>query len=604
MNLLRPLLLAAIPALFLQWTSPVFAQEEAKKLPGTIAVFELDRPVTDKPTPDDPLFGSVGGESLRALLGRLEKAAEDDDVAAIVLLGNGSLGTGQVEELAAGIRAAAQHKPVYAHADSISTSAYATISGASRISLSPTADAWVTGIYGEQMYLRGLLDMLGVEPDFLTCGDFKSAAETFMRTGPSDEAAAMTKWLYDGIYDGLKTTIAAGRGVDQEKVELWIDQGLYSAETAQQAGLTDAVETREQLTAFVKKTHGLAVKFDRKYGRKSGPNIDLNNPFAALQLWAQILSGPQKRRATKDTIAIVHIDGPIMLGKATVSPFGSLEGAYSEPIRKAFDQLAAEPRVRGVVVRVNSPGGSATASEIMLQAIMELQEQKPVVVSMGDYAASGGYYVSCRANRIFANANTITGSIGVVAGKLATQKLWNRVGITFEPIERGEKAGLLYSSTPFAPHERDELQGWMDAIYEVFKSHVTTGRGDHLDKPIDEIAGGRVYTGAQALELGLVDELGGLDDAISYLVDELDLDDYEIDTVPRAQSMFELLFEDISPQQQKDDRRLSAGLWSALEPTLNSLDPYRVKMVQDALLQLEFLTQERVMLIAPVIRIR
>lgn len=602
---LKQLIISAAMVVYLTTAiSPTFAQDSEKKAPGTIAVFDLNGSITDAPTPDDPIFGSVGSESLRSLIERLEKAGKDADVAAVVLLGQSSLGTALSQELAEAIRETAKLKPVYAHADSLTTNSYATISGASKICVSPTGDVWINGIYGEQMYLRGLFDMLGVQPDFLTCGDYKSAAETFMRTGPSKEAAEMTKWLYDGIYEGLKSTIAQGRGVESAQVELWINQGLYSAETAKVAKLTDAVKTRDELTADIKQLHGVTVKFDRLYGKKTGPEIDFNNPFAAFQLWAEILSGPKTKKSTKDAIAIVHIDGPIALGKKQVSPFGGAEGAFSEEIRKALNAVGAEPRIRGVVIRVNSPGGSATASEIMLQAITELQKKKPVVVSMGNYAASGGYYVSCRADRIFASPNTITGSIGVVAGKLATAKLWNRVGINFEPIERGEKAGILHSSKPFKAEDREELQAWMNSIYEVFKNHVTEGRKEKLSEEIDTIAGGRVYTGTQALELGLVDEIGSLDDAIQYLVSDLKLEDYEIRTEPRTQNFLETLMEDLSPKKTDNDKRLSIGLWSALEPTLQQLDPQRMRMVQEALLQLDFLAEERVMLTIPVMWIR
>lgn len=585
-------------------TSPCFGQEKQEKKPETVAVFDLSRSVTDKPTPDDPLFGSVGGESLRSLTNRMKKAATDDDVAAIVLLGSPSLGTGLNQELATAIRNTAKAKTVYAHADSLMTSGYAALSGASKIYASPTGDIWVTGIYGEQMYLRGLLDMISVQPDFLTCGDYKSAAETFMRKEPSQEAAEMNKWLYDGIFAGLKQTIADGRKVKAKQVDEWINQGLFSAESAAEAKLIDGVMTREQLTAQIKEEHGVTVKFDKKYARKSGPDIDLNNPFAAFKLWAEILAGPQKRRSTKDAIVVVHIDGAIMLGKKQVSPFGATEGAFSEEIRKTLDKLAVEPRVRGVVMRVNSPGGSATASEIMLQAITNLQTKKPVVVSMGNYAASGGYYVSCKANRIFANPNTITGSIGVVAGKLATNQMWNRIGINMVPIERGEKAGILYSSKPFEPEAKEELQGWMDSIYGVFKEHVTTGREGKLTKEIDDLAGGRVYTGAQALELGLVDELGTLDDAISYLVKDLKLEDYEVRSEPSAVNFLETLFEDLSPSKDDNNRRLSLGVWSTIEPTLKHVDPMRVKILQQALLQLDMIVSERVMLTAPVMLIQ
>lgn len=602
MDLFRFRFVAALLAMTIPAWSTANAQDEKK--PGTIAVFDLSKTITDKPTPDDPLFGSVGGESLRSLTGRMEKAVKDDEVAAIVLLGTPALGSGLTQELAVAIRETASEKPVYAHVDSLKTAGYTAISGATKICVSPTGDVWVNGIYGEQMYLRGLLDMVSVQPDFLTCGAYKSAAEQFMRKGPSEEAQEMNKWLYDSIFSGIKETIAAGRDVDATQVDKWIHQGLFSAETAKAAKLTDEVMTREQLTAHIKKEHGVTVKFDKKYAKKSGPEIDLNNPFAAFKLWAEILAGPQTRRSTKDAIVIVHIDGAIYLGDKQVSPFGAADGAFSEEIRKALDKLAAEPRVRGVVIRVNSPGGSATASEIMLQAILELQEKKPVVVSMGNYAASGGYYVSCKAQRIFANPNTITGSIGVVAGKLATADMWNRVGINFVPIERGDKAGILYSSRPFEPEARDELQAWMDSIYGVFKNHVTTGRKDKLTKEIEDIAGGRVYTGTQALELGLVDELGTLDDAVAYLAADLKLEDFEVRTEPQMKNFLETLFEDMNANKSENGKRLSLGVWSAIAPAMQHIDPVRVRMVQQALLQLDVLATERVMLTAPVMLIR
>ncbi|MCA8995495.1 MAG: signal peptide peptidase SppA [Planctomycetaceae bacterium] len=590
--------------------APLFchaAEDEAvpsKRQPTVVAVFELDSPITERPTADDPLFGTIGAESLRSFLKRIESAGKDDNVAAVVLLaGSTSLELSQTEELHQVLTAVREKKPVYAHADSVMTGAYATLSAASRLSMSPTGDCWVTGLYGEQVFLKGLLDMLRVEADFLTCGEFKSAAEMFTRSEPSPEAAEMTKWMYDSIFETTLQLISAGRDVDLEQARSWIDEGLYSSESAKEKGLIDEVETREELTTFIKREHGATIRFDKAYGRKSGPEIDLNNPFAALQLWAQILNGPKKTRSTRNSVAVVYLDGAISLGDPGTSPFAAAEGVYSEKVRATLNEIAAEPRIRAVVLRVNSPGGSATASEIILQSVMDLQQRKPVVVSMGEVAASGGYYVSCRANRIFADASTLTGSIGVVAGKLATQKMWERIGVNFHPIQRGERAGMLLSSRAFEPDERDELQSWMDEVYGVFKTHVTEGRGDRLKKPIDEIAGGRVYTGQQALDLGLVDAIGTLQDAIDYAAEEANLEDgFEIRTFPEATNFLESLFADLSDKSKDDEKRLSASLSSAVTDLLKHLDPRRAEMVQSALLQLEILERERVMLTSPVIR--
>lgn len=177
---------------------PVHADDSSG--PATVAVFSFDKSITEKPASDDPLFGSVGAETLHSLITRLDKAAEDDDVKAVVLLaGSTSLAYAQTEEVRAAIdRIKKAGKKVYAHADSLRTAQYALLCGASRLSVSPTGDVWVTGLYGEQLYVRGLLDLLGVKPDFLTCGDYKSAGEMFTRTGPSPESEEMFKWLYDG----------------------------------------------------------------------------------------------------------------------------------------------------------------------------------------------------------------------------------------------------------------------------------------------------------------------------------------------------------------------------------------------------------------------
>ncbi|SFI53234.1 protease-4 [Planctomicrobium piriforme] len=594
--LLAGLILATFTAAGLQ-------AAEAKPATPVVAVFELHGQITDKPPAEDPLLGNIGAESLQSLLTRLKKAGKDEAVAAVVvLLDSVSLSTAQVEELRQTLREVGEKKPVYAHADSVTTKTYALLTAANRVSMSPTGDVWVNGLAMEELYVRGLLDMLGVQPEFLTCGKYKSAAEMFMRKESSPEALEMHNWLLDSLFTSVVDMIAVSRKVEPAVVKKWIDQGLYSSETAKEANLIDAVESREELLAFLKTTHGATLKLDKSFGKKKAPDIDLENPFAMMQIWAQLLSESQPTKSTKNAIAVVHIDGPIMLGKAESSLLGSSDGAYSESIRKALDKVADEPRIRAVVLRVDSPGGSATASEIMLKAVRNVQTQKPVIVSMGGVAASGGYYVSCRGSRIFADATTITGSIGVVAGKLATDAMWTRIGVNFDQLERGKRAGIMTSDKPWTADEKQELQKWMDSVYGVFKQHVVDGRGDKLKKPIEDMAGGRVFTGKQALELGLVDEIGSLNDAIAYTAKQVNLEDYEIRTFPEQKNFIEQLLADLG-DQKKDDKRLSTGLWSAIAPALQTLDPERAAMIRQALLQLDCLQSERVMLTSPVLRL-
>jgi len=578
---------------------PIFAAEE-KAPPDTLAVFEFHGQITDRPPVEDPLFGNLHAESLQSLLTRLKKASMDDKVAGVVvLLDEAGLRSAQIEELRQVLKLVKEKKPVYAHADSVKTGTYLLLTTASRASVAPTGDLWITGLYLEELYLRGLLDMLGVRPDFLTCGKYKSAAEMFMRKEASPEASEMHDWLIESLYENMVAMIAENRGVGKDDARAWIDRGIYSAEAAHDAKLIDAVESREELLTFLKKTHGTTVKLNKSYGKKTSPEIDFNNPFAMLQLWAKLLDDSRSSsKSTRNSIAVVHVDGAISLGRPTSSLFGSEEGAYSETIRKALDQVAEEPRVRAVVLRVNSPGGSAVASEIILKAVRNVQTHKPVIVSMGNVAASGGYYVSSRANRIFADSTTITGSIGVVAGKLATDGMWQRIGVNFTGIQRGKHAALMRSSKPWTDAEKQELQKWMDEIYGVFKGHVTEGRQGKLKKPIDDLAGGRVYTGAQALELGLVDEIGSLNDAITYAAKEVHLEDYELRTYPEHKNFIEQLMDETG-QKKKDEKRLSTRWQIPLEPLLEGIDPERISLIHNAFQQLDCLREERIMLTSP-----
>ncbi|MGD9853502.1 MAG: signal peptide peptidase SppA [Planctomycetaceae bacterium] len=579
-----------------------------KPKPAEIAVFTLNGTIAEKPVPDDFPFSTMQGESLLQLIGRIDKAAGDDDVkAAVLLLKSPSIGTAQLDEFRTAIkRFRDAGKPIYAHADSLTTGSFALLAGASRISMVPTGDLFINGLYGEQLFLRGLFDKLGVKPDFLTCGSYKSAAEQFMRSGPSPESQEMTTWLYDGIYASIIRLIAEGRGVDEQKAKDWINVGLYSAERAKEQGIIDAVETRDEFEAHIKQQHGDDLKFDKKYGKKAGTSLDLNNPFAALQLWAQILSGPQTRKSTKDAVGIVYVEGPIMVGDPEASLLGAVEGAFSSPLRKALDEVAEDDTIKAVVLRVNSPGGSAVASDIILNATKRVAAKKPFVVSMGDVAGSGGYYVACGTDTIFADEATITGSIGVVAGKLVTTDMWKRWGINFSPVARGENAGILAGYKTFSDEEKVQFQSWMDEIYGVFKGHVTAARGDRLKKPLDDIAGGRVYTGKQALELGLVDQIGGLDAAIDFVADKADLEEgkYEIRVVPRPKNFLEEMFADLAPQSKDDGKKLSLELLGAFGPALEAADPERVALIKQALRQLDILHSEGVMLTMPVLDVR
>lgn len=612
---MRSLLLAGLALNLTMW-GPLTAQDASEgepKKPTEVAVFSLSGPITESPVADDMPFMFGGGipDSFLSLTTRLRRAAKDDDLAAVVFLptSNG-FGYAQSEEMRAVIKELrAGGKDVWVHVDALTTGMAATFSGATHVSVSPTGIVAIEGIYGEQLFLRGLFDKLGVQPDFITMGAYKSAAETFMRSAPSKESAEMTRWLYDSIFDSIVRGIAEGRGVSEKKARQLIDVGIYGADDALKAGVVDSVKFRAQFEAELKNKYGQDITFNKRYGKKSQQQVDLSSPFAVMQLWAELLGGGRRSTAPKkDAVAVIYVEGAIATGNSAPSLLGSTEGAFSEPIRKALDAAARDDSVKAVVLRVDSPGGSATASEIILDATRRVKARKPIIVSMGNVAASGGYYVSCGVDTIFADPATITGSIGVLSGKLVTTSLWDKTGINFVPVERGKNSNIFSSSAPFSDAQREQLAGWMNAVYGDFKEHVQKARGDRLAKPLEEMAGGRVFTGAQAKELGLVDELGGLSDAIAHIAKEAKLEKYEVRVIPRPKNFAELLMGDMSGGS-KPSRHLSAGmadspLWQTVLPLLQGLDPQRVDMVRQSIQQLEITNAERVSLTMPILSVR
>jgi protease-4 len=587
----------------------------AGKSDAVIPVFSLAGAISEAPADDTFSLSPSKIKTLKELTERMRKASKDPAVKAVVVLPQElEAGLAQIEELRqlmAEVRAAG--KEVYVHADSLSMKEYLLAAGATRISLVPTADLWLTGLHAEAPYLRGLLNLLGVQPDFLTCGAYKSAAEIFMREGPSPEAEKMENWLLDSLYETEIRLIAAGRRVDPARVKAWIDGGPYLAEKAKMAGLVDAVQSWQGLQAELKSKFGKDVSFDRKYGKAKQPALDVSSPWALFSVFGELLGETKKKKHTKDAIAIIYVDGPITLGGGDASPF---EGATagSTGIRRALDEAARDDSVKAVVLRVDSPGGSAVASDVILEATKQVKAKKPFVVSMGDVAGSGGYYVACGSDLIFADAGTITGSIGVVSGKLVTTPMWGKIGVKFKAYGRGANAGLLASDHAFNKDERARIQGWMDDIYGVFKGHVVAIRGKRLKKPIDDLAGGRVYTGQQALELGLVDRIGTMDDAIKHVAGLASLTKYEVRTIPEAKSFLEQWMEEISGSKE-DAHELDLGIPGPITgrgisfielamPYLRNLDRQRIAVIKTALGRLQLIQREGAVLMMPEFQLR
>lgn len=505
-------------------------------LPGTDRIVHLhlgDR-VSEQPFDEVPSIFTVPGYSLKGLVDRLDHARDDDSVKAVVLTMQAPLiGIGQIEELWTALQALADaDKPVYVHAGDIQTGGYALASGASHINVVPTDSVWLTGMQLQNFYVSELLDSLGIEAEMLQMGDFKAAGEMMTRDGPSEAASQNMEWLLDGLYGTIISMIAEGRGLDEQQVRALVDRGPFEAQDALDAGLVDSVSHLDEFLDTIRDEFGEDIYFDNHY---------LDTPKGRGGSF-----GTLAKSRYDSSVALIYVEGMIVRGYEQISPFGMGGGmAYSGDLVKTLEYALEHPDVHAVVLRVDSPGGSAVASEEILRGVTRLQEAgMPVVVSMGSTAASGGYYIACKADAIYADASTITASIGVVGGKIATEQLWDILGISWHSWKRGANADLLDFIHSFTPEQRAQIETWMSETYAAFTQHVQEGRGDKLKKPLEEMAGGRVYTGTQALELGLVDEIGGLADAIAKAAELADLQPgkYSLRILPEYMTFWETFF--------------------------------------------------------------
>ncbi|MCF7972343.1 MAG: signal peptide peptidase SppA [Phycisphaerae bacterium] len=583
------------------------AVEVEKKTPAQVVHLHLSGVLSESSMADSPI--QIGGMALRQLVKHLDRISQDAEVRALVLTYDSmSFGFAQLEEMRTALnKVRSQGKTIYVHAEGMTTGVYALLCAGDHLSVAPASTLMLTGLYSESMYLKGLLDRVGIQADFLSLGDYKSAAETMTRTGPSDAAQANLDWLLDGLYDSLAGMIAQSRAMEIQEVKALIDQGPFLAEDALKHGLIDAVETRPAFLKRIEKDLGGAVFFNNRYGRKQGPKINMSSPFGLFSALSELLKAPQ-RAAQKETIAVVYVEGAIVPGYGEAGFFGSVSGAFSGNIRKALETAAKDDSVKAVVMRIDSPGGSAEASEVILSAARAVQSCKPFVVSMGNTAASGGYYVACAADAIYADSATVTGSIGVVGGKLVTQGLWDKLGVNWVDHKRGAHADLFNSARSFSAEQRDVVQSQMQSIYEIFKDHVVKGRGYRLRKDINDMAGGRVYTGKQALELGLVDYLGGLEQAIACAAEKASLTEYDVRVVPEPTDFITQLMEELAGTSDRSTD-ISLAMTKAMISPLGSQDslldllqktePKRAQILIQALLRIQLMRQENVIMMMP-----
>ncbi len=508
--------------------------------PGSYLVFDLKLNLADTPVNlDETGLGALlsGGEvtqtlQLRQVTRALREAAGDKRISGVFLTGSlqpMGYGTGfaalkEVRAALAEFKAAG--KPVIAYLDYATTRDLYVAAGATDLSLDPYGTLLMPGLASEPMFYAGAFERFGVGVQVTKSGVYKSYAEPFVRKDLSPENREQLQKLLGDLWGDLIADVAADRKMSVADVQRVVDdEGIIRPEVAVKAGLVDRLAYKDECISKLKKATGQTSP-DEPFTQ-----IDLTDYIGTL---AMDTTG-KIAASSKGTIAVVYAEGGIVDGEGREGEVGGDD--FSREIRR----LRQDEEVKAIVIRVNSPGGSAAASEHIQREIRLAQESKPVVISMGSYAASGGYWISAYSKRIFAEPTTITGSIGVVGIHFDIQKLANDLGFTWDSVKTGKHADLMTISRPKSPEELAIFQHMVDWTYGEFIRKVAEGR--RLDQAaVRKIAEGRVWSGAEAVKLGLVDELGGLDAAIAFAAKVAGIGPhFKLQEFPEAQSWTEKL---------------------------------------------------------------
>ncbi|HEU5160539.1 MAG TPA: signal peptide peptidase SppA [Streptosporangiaceae bacterium] len=460
--------------------------------------------------PADPLAAFLARRKthLRDVLDGIRRGAADPRVHALVVRVSGGVGLAITQDLRDAVRAFRDAgKLTVAWTESFGETGRGTVpyylaTAFERVNLQPTGYLGVTGVALEEPFFRGALDKLGVTPRFGKRHEYKTAANSFVERKYTPEHEEMSKRLVTSIGAQIVAGVAAGRGLTEKRVRELVDSGPLLAAEALEAGLVDRLCYRDEVYADVRAEVRAAAGHE--------PMLRYVGRYNRSHSLARRLPRPRQ-----DVVALIHGQGPIRLGRSGRAPMPGQGGAMgSDSIGAAFRAAVKDDRVKAIVFRVNSPGGSAVASDaIWREVVLARKAGKPVVVSMGNVAASGGYYVAMAADTIVAQPGTLTGSIGVVVGKPIVSELLTHLGIGMGSVEDGAHARMYSTTRDFSESEWERVNASLDQIYDDFTAKVAEGRGLTRER-VDALARGRVWTGADAHAQGLVDELGGLDRAL------------------------------------------------------------------------------------------
>jgi protease-4 len=491
--------------------------------------------------------------TLPDLIEAVERVKNDERSKGVFIrLGTADFNWAHAEEVGALLGGLRGTRPIVCHAHGYSnTSLWLALRSCDRLWLSPAGEVGTVGIAGQMIYLKGLLDRLKVRTDFLHMGRYKSAAETLTREGPSDEARESLLSVLRSIRTSWLDGLGAARSGDS--VKFAAEHGPWEPEAAVKQGIVDQVgyesEARDDAKARAK-VDNVQSSFGVEARR------DAAKELAEV---IRLLSGAESRRGIGDRVVVLPAEGSIDMSGG--GPF-SEGGIAAKPLSKVIRRLREDDHVKAVVLRIESPGGSALASDLIWHELIQLREKKPLIASLASVAASGGYYLACAAHKIVAQPTSIIGSIGVVGGKIALGEAFAQFGVngvTFAASEEqgaDSRAAYLSALTPWDDQTRERVQAQMQSVYELFLSRVSQGRNVPVDQ-IRAVAEGRIWSGAQGKENHLVDELGGLSLAISLAKQQANLDP---DATVQVEGAPEGLLDLLEIDETSDESSISAAL--------------------------------------------
>ncbi|MFC2604962.1 MAG: signal peptide peptidase SppA [Bacteroidota bacterium] len=457
---------------------------------------------------------SVSEIALDDIMASIDKATDNDNIKGIYLhIGDFSASVASLQEIYKGLEKFKKTgRFIVAYADSYGNGTYYLSSIADKVYMNPSGTLALTGINISTVFFKDLLSKIGVEVQIFKVGTFKSAVEPFTQTSMSEANRLQLTTFINSIWTEITKTIARNRGISDTEVNLYADSGLFldDAQTAVQHKLIDSLVYSSDMKEIIEKL------VDKDYN-----TLTINN----MKLVAR------NKEYSKNRIAIVYAVGEI-------DGSNKNDGIDSEDISEDLLDIADNDKIKAVVLRINSPGGSAYGSEQIWKAVSVVKSKKPIVVSMGDYAASGGYYIACNTDRIFAQPTTLTGSIGIFGIFPNIGGLTDKLGIKFDNVKTNKYSDFGATYRPMTTEERVILQRYIEKGYELFTKRCAEGRNMNIDS-LKAIAEGRIYSGTDAMRLGLVDEMGGLEEAITFAAKKANISNYTLKYYPSVKSLIE-----------------------------------------------------------------